>query len=80
MSGGANSDSLADLHELLAGSMKEDLLRAINKGEGVPPQLMSNIIKFLKDNKIEALNVKDSPLDKLTQALPFPTDSEIMSH
>ena len=36
---------------------------------------MSNAIKFLKDNNIDAMPVLGSPLDGLLGALPFTSES-----
>jgi len=68
----ASEESLGALHGLLAESMKEALEKARNSDEGVPPQLMAQIIKFLKDNNIEAAPTEggDSELDQLMGSLP----------
>jgi len=75
----ATVDVLAGLHDLLATSLRTDLKRYIDAEEPVPPALLAQIIKFLKDNGIEAKEAAGSPLDDLTSTLPFPTDAEIQS-
>lgn len=73
----ASIDTLASLHDLLATSLTTELKKYTDKGEPIPPALLAQIIKFLKDNGIEAKEAEGNPLDDLTHNLPFPTDSEL---
>jgi len=57
---------MASLHEALA----KDLLDRVRTGEATAAD-MSNAIRFLKDNGIDAHLVKDSPLENLAKILPF---------
>ena len=62
--------TLATLHTAVA----QELLDRVRSGEAKPAD-MSNAIKFLKDNNIDAMPVQGSPLDGLLGALPFITES-----
>ncbi len=62
--------TLATLHTAVA----QELLDRVRSGEAKPAD-MSNAIKFLKDNNIDAMPVQGSPLDGLLGALPFNTES-----
>lgn len=52
---------LQQIHDKLA----QDFLSQLESGLPLHPAMYGHMIKFLKDNNIEALAVKDSPLDKL---------------
>lgn len=67
----ASEELLGKLHDAVAS----DLLRRVMSGEATPQEL-SVVVKFLKDNGIEALPVGDSPLNKLAASLPEFTDEE----
>lgn len=57
---------LEELHELVA----DTLLERIRGGEATPQDL--NVARqFLKDNAIDAVPAKDTPLFNLALALPF---------
>ena len=58
--------TLATLHTAVA----QELLDRVRSGEAKPAD-MSNAIKFLKDNNIDAMPVQGSPLDGLLNSLPF---------
>ena len=71
---------LAELHKVLAESMLADLKNCVGLTDDggkrvVPHQLYANIIKFLKDNHIEAIlnpgegEVPESVMTDLTQAI-----------
>ena len=66
---------LAELHKVLAESMLEDLRNCVGLSDDggrrvVPYQLYSNIIKFLKDNHIEALLLPaDDPSGDVPQSV-----------
>tara|TARA_R100000935_G_scaffold26800_2_gene46789 strand:+ start:1360 stop:1590 length:231 start_codon:yes stop_codon:yes gene_type:complete len=61
---------LSTLHTAVA----QELLDRVESGEAKPAD-MSNAIKFLKDNNIDAIPVQGSPLDELLGALPFSSES-----
>lgn len=69
----ATVDLLDQLHGGIAKSMLDELDRYRLSGEPVPPQLYSNIIKFLKDNGIEAdMGTQDNTeINRLFSSLPF---------
>jgi hypothetical protein len=69
----ATVELLDQLHGGIAKSMLEELDRYKTSGEPVPPQLYSNIIKFLKDNGIEAemSTGNNTEIDRLFSSLPF---------
>ncbi len=79
MSKAADIDILEQLHSGLATAMLIDLQGYIDRGEPVPPALLGAISKFLKDNKIEALAVPNSPVHKLAASLPFPSKTQLLS-
>lgn len=58
--------TLATLHTAVA----TELLDRVRSGEARPADI-SNAIKFLKDNNIDAMPVQGSPLDGLLNSLPF---------
>lgn len=58
--------TLATLHTAVA----TELLDRVRSGEAKPADI-SNAIKFLKDNNIDAMPVQGSPLDGLLNSLPF---------
>ena len=62
--------TLATLHTAVA----QELLDRVRSGEAKPADI-SNAIKFLKDNNIDAMPVQGSPLDGLMGSLPFNTES-----
>ena len=61
---------LSTLHVAVA----QELLDRIAAGDAKPADI-SNAIKFLKDNNIDAVPVQGSPLDGLLGALPFNSES-----
>ena len=62
--------TLSTLHTAVA----QELLDRVQSGDAKPAD-MSNAIKFLKDNNIDAIPVQGSPLDGLLEALPFNSES-----
>ena len=58
--------TLSTLHTAVA----TELLDRVRSGEARPADI-SNAIKFLKDNHIDAMPVQGSPLDGLLYSLPF---------
>ncbi len=63
-------DFLKQLHAAVA----EELLDRVKSGEAKPADI-SNAIKFLKDNNIDAIPVEGSPLNDLLLGLPFDSES-----
>lgn len=61
---------LSTLHTAVA----QELLDRVRSGDAKPADI-SNAIKFLKDNNIDAMPVQGSPLDGLLGALPFNSES-----
>ena len=60
------SDKLKELHGVLA----EELLKRVKDPEAKSSDL--NVARqFLRDNGIDAVPTKDSPLSKLIEELPF---------
>ena len=58
--------TLSTLHTAVA----TELLDRVRSGEARPADI-SNAIKFLRDNHIDAMPVQGSPLDGLLNSLPF---------
>jgi hypothetical protein len=61
----AKDDLLGELHEAIA----QELLHRVKTGEATPADL-SAAIRFLKDNKIEAVMEQGDTLDQLYKNLP----------
>jgi hypothetical protein len=61
----ANEELLGRLHEAVAA----DLLRRVQSGEATASE-MSVVVKFLKDNGIEALATDNNSLGKLVKEMP----------
>lgn len=73
----ATEDLLDQLHGFLAGSLLEELRSYKEKDEPIPPALYGQVIKFLKDNGINAPAGKGvNPIDTLAQEL---ADTELES-
>ena len=72
MSKRATEDLLAQIHHEVAKAMLETL-----RGDEPPTAgQISNIIRFLKDNGIEAVPEEGSDVQKIVDALPDFTDDE----
>ena len=74
----ATESQLSELHSLLARTMKEEL-----KKKEVSASMLSVIVKFLKDNGIEALPENSEELQRLVSNLPDLEDidpSEVNHH
>jgi len=65
----AKEELLGMLHEAVAS----DLLRRVQSGEATSSE-MSVVVKFLKDNGIEALATENNSLGKIVQEMPEFTD------
>ena len=53
----ASEDLLDTIHGLLAGALKDELEAAVRRskeGEAISPQLFDKVMKFLKDNGVDA--------------------------
>lgn len=61
----ATEDLLGTLHEAVAKTLLDKVL----SGEATPAEL-STVVKFLKDNGIEAIPTPDSSLDRLSREFP----------
>lgn len=61
----ASEDLLGLLHDAVAG----DLLRRVKSGEATASE-MSVVVKFLKDNGIEALPTQNNKLGQLAKEMP----------
>lgn len=61
----ASEELLGLLHDAVAG----DLLRRVKSGEATASE-MSVVVKFLKDNGIEALPTDNNNLGKLAKEMP----------
>jgi len=61
----AKEELLGLLHEAVAG----DLLRRVKSGEATSSE-MSVVVKFLKDNGIEALPTENNSLGNLVKEMP----------
>lgn len=68
----ANEELLGRLHDKLASR----LLDRLESGEELSPSELSVIVKFLKDNHIEALPSEGTKLRDLADKLPEFTDEE----
>lgn len=61
----ASEELLGLLHDAVAG----DLLRRVKSGEATASE-MSVVVKFLKDNGIEALPTQNNKLGQLAKEMP----------
>ena len=73
----ATNDLFDQLHSLLAGTLLDELIAARkraepdadgNPGDPISPQLLDKIMKFLKDNGIDA-PASNKPVNDLAQTL-----------
>ena len=67
----AHEELLGLLHEAVAS----DLLRRVKSGEATASE-MSVVVKFLKDNGIEALATESNSLGNLAKEMPEFTDED----
>lgn len=82
MSKTANPDVLGDLHTRLANVLKEALQDQTDaEGNKIPPNaaILNVARQFLKDNKIEAMPAKGTPLGDLSD-LPVFNDGDESHH
>lgn len=70
----ADQDFMDSLHRMTAETMQAEIQGYRDRGEAVPPALLSAVIKFLKDNGISVAGGNESPrLQAVVTSLPFPT-------
>ena len=65
----ATGNILAELHGEVAGTLLNALKEAREAGEVPSPQLLGQVIKFLKDNGIDQPSVPGNEVDDLTKEL-----------
>lgn len=68
--GRATDEQLDALHGLLGETMLEELNRYIAKGSPIPPQFFSQVLKYLKDNGIDAPSRAVKLRDRLADTMP----------
>ena len=76
--GRATDDSLSALHGILADALVAEIHAAQHRTEcaecgqrpGIPPTLLAQAIKFLKDNGIDQPATGGSKVDTLKEAMP----------
>lgn len=61
---------LADIMSKLHSALAEELLDRVNSGSATASDL-SVVRQFLKDNGIDSVPKKGSPIEKLSHSLPF---------
>ena len=74
----ATEDSLSALHGILADALTAEIREAQHRAEcaecgqrpGIPPTLLAQAIKFLKDNGIDTPASTGSRVDTLKAAMP----------
>jgi len=64
------SDALEETLKVLHKELAEEFLRRVRSGEASPADLNS-ARQFLRDNGVDSVAIKGSPLMKLAIALPF---------
>ena len=69
-----DTNSLDKMLSTLHCAVAQELLDRVQSGDAKPADI-SNAIKFLKDNNIDAVPVQGSPLDGLMGSLPFTSES-----
>lgn len=67
----ANTDTLNKMHEIVA----KHLISRLESGEATAAEV-AQALKMLKDNGIQAIPVKNSPLANLIDKLPFSVSEE----
>ena len=65
----ASEEALSALHNLVADSLSAQIKAATESGEPIPPALLAQAIKFLKDNGIDSPALKGSKVDTLKDEL-----------
>jgi len=66
----ATEATLGALHGLIADTLMGEINGYRERGEAVPPALLAQAIKLLKDNGIDAPAMSGSKIDRLAKALP----------
>lgn len=70
MTGRATDEQLDELHRLVGETLLSELSRYITSGESIPPQFFSQVLKFLKDNGIDAPSRAVKLRDRLADSMP----------
>ncbi|MDR7070609.1 hypothetical protein J2X02_003474 [Pseudoxanthomonas japonensis] len=70
MTGRATDEQLDDLHRLVGETLLSELTRYTATGEPIPPQLFSQVLKYLKDNGIDAPSRAVKLRDRLAETMP----------
>ncbi|HEV7270721.1 hypothetical protein [Pseudoxanthomonas sp.] len=68
--GRATDEQLDALHGLLGETLLDEFNRYISKGEPIPPQFFSQVLKYLKDNGIDAPSRAVKLRDRLADTMP----------
>lgn len=66
----ASDDVVDALHGIVADSLIQQIKAAQASGEAIPPALLAQAIKFLKDNGVDAPARQGSKVDTLKEAMP----------
>jgi len=66
----ATESLLDELHDLQARTLLAEVKRLKEAGEGVPPALLAQVNKFLKDNGIDRAVIPGDPTSLLEEEAP----------
>lgn len=66
----ATEAKLGELHGLLADTLKDQIKKFTDANEPVPPALLAQAIKFLKDNGIDQPLRAGNKVDSLADVMP----------
>lgn len=66
----ATTDQADALHGIVGAALLEDLARYRAAGEGIPPALLAQVIKFLRDNGVDRPAQASRLRDELSELLP----------
>lgn len=70
MTGRATDEQLDDLHRLVGETLLSELTRYTATGEPIPAQFFSQVLKYLKDNGIDAPSRAAKLRDRLADSMP----------
>jgi hypothetical protein len=70
VTGRATDEQLDALHHLVGETLMSELNRYIATRESIPPQFFSQVLKFLKDNGIDAPSRAVKLRDRLAESMP----------
>ncbi len=68
--GRATDEQLDELHGLLGETLLNELNRYIASKDPVPPQFVAQVLKYLKDNGIDAPSRAVKLRDRLADSMP----------